>query len=76
MKGVKMLALAENELDMVSGGHDGTNLEGAEYVGAINGTKDGQAGHYDVYQTADGCTVMVWNPGTTVNVDTGALESR
>lgn len=71
-----MITLTTEELDIVSGGHDSVDVAGGTYVGAINGTKDGQAGHYDVYKTADGCTVMIWNAGTTVNGDSGALESR
>ena len=59
--------LSFDEIDMVSGGHDSVDIEGATYEGSINGTKNGERGHYDVYRLKNGCTVYVWNAGITVS---------
>jgi hypothetical protein len=56
--------LSFDEIDLVSGGHDSVVIDGATYGGAINGTRNGVRGHYDVYHLENGCTVYVWNSGS------------
>ena len=59
--------LSFDEIDLVSGGHDSVDIEGATYGGSINGTRNGVRGHYDDYHLENGCTVYVWNAGSTVS---------